>query len=99
MAGGSAIPKEIENPAQDWLSDRAWSEILRLPVLVSHIQNEISYVTLIWAHRGHFHLLVEPRNIYSAVKKKKNKERKGMTQEETDFCKMAKINSDCSLRA
>lgn len=33
LAGGSAIPKEIENPAQDWLSDRAWSEILRLPVL------------------------------------------------------------------
>lgn len=35
LAGGSAIPKEIENPAQDWLSDRAWSEILRLPILVS----------------------------------------------------------------
>lgn len=33
LAGGSTIPKEIENPAQDWLSDRAWSEILRLPVL------------------------------------------------------------------
>ena len=29
------MPKEIENPAQDWLSDRAWFEILRLPVLVS----------------------------------------------------------------
>ena len=35
MAGGSTVPKEIENPAQDWLSDRAWFEILRLPVLVS----------------------------------------------------------------
>lgn len=33
LAGGSTVPNEIENPAQDWLSDRAWSEILRLPVL------------------------------------------------------------------
>ncbi|XP_020606105.1 dynein heavy chain 1, axonemal-like [Orbicella faveolata] len=33
LAGGSTVPKEIENPAQDWLSDRAWSEILRLPIL------------------------------------------------------------------
>ena len=35
LAGGSTVSKEIENPAQDWLSDRAWSEILRLPILVS----------------------------------------------------------------
>lgn len=30
LAGGAIIPKEIANPASDWLSERAWKEILIL---------------------------------------------------------------------
>ena len=30
LAGGSVIPKELDNPASDWLSERAWKEILTL---------------------------------------------------------------------
>ena len=30
LAGGSVISKELNNPASDWLSERAWKEILTL---------------------------------------------------------------------
>lgn len=30
LTGGTIIPKEISNPASDWLSERAWKEILGL---------------------------------------------------------------------
>lgn len=30
LAGGSVIPEELNNPASDWLSERAWKEILTL---------------------------------------------------------------------
>ena len=30
LAGGTTIPKELPNPASDWLSDRAWKGILTI---------------------------------------------------------------------
>ncbi|XP_048578532.1 dynein axonemal heavy chain 1-like isoform X2 [Nematostella vectensis] len=33
LAGGTAVPKDHPNPAPDWLSERAWGEILKIPVL------------------------------------------------------------------
>ena len=33
MAGGTAKPKELANPAPDWLSERSWSDILTLTAL------------------------------------------------------------------
>ena len=35
LSGGTVVPKQIDNPAPDWLSDRAWSEVLTLSALVS----------------------------------------------------------------
>ena len=40
LAGGTIIPKELENPAPDWLSDRAFNEVLRVPVLVSTLRKK-----------------------------------------------------------
>ena len=31
------IPKKLPNPASDWLSDRAWGEVLMLAALVRNI--------------------------------------------------------------
>jgi hypothetical protein len=33
LAGGTVRPKEIENPSPDWLSERAWGDILTLESL------------------------------------------------------------------
>ncbi len=33
LAGGSHKPKELPNPAHDWLSERSWGDILTLPAL------------------------------------------------------------------
>ncbi|XP_074644244.1 dynein axonemal heavy chain 1-like [Tubulanus polymorphus] len=33
LAGGTSKPKEIENPAPDWVSDRIWGDILTLGAL------------------------------------------------------------------
>lgn len=30
LAGGSTVPKDVANPASDWLSARAWKEIVML---------------------------------------------------------------------
>ena len=35
LAGGSTIPRDLSNPASDWLSDRAWKEIVMLSNLKS----------------------------------------------------------------
>eukprot|EP00794_Sanderia_malayensis_P012733 gene12733-14038_t len=39
LAGGTIIPKETENPAKDWLSQRSWNEILML----THLPNFASF--------------------------------------------------------
>ncbi|XP_059176982.1 dynein axonemal heavy chain 1-like [Physella acuta] len=33
IAGGTTRPKDLPNPAREWISDRSWSEILTLPSL------------------------------------------------------------------
>jgi len=33
LAGGTSRPKELANPAPDWLSERSWGEILTLAAL------------------------------------------------------------------
>ena len=33
IAGGTMKPKEIENPAPEWISERSWNDILTLPSL------------------------------------------------------------------
>ena len=33
IAGGTTIPKQMPNPAPDWISDRAWTNILTIPSL------------------------------------------------------------------
>ena len=33
IAGGTNKPKEIPNPAPEWISERSWSDILTLPSL------------------------------------------------------------------
>ena len=35
MAGGTFRPKQIENPSPDWISERAWGDILTLESLES----------------------------------------------------------------
>lgn len=35
LAGGTLVPKELPNPAPDWLSDRAWGDVLKIQALVS----------------------------------------------------------------
>ena len=34
ISGGATVPKKLPNPASDWLSDRAWGEVLMLAALV-----------------------------------------------------------------
>ena len=33
MAGGTHKPKELPNPAPEWLSERSWGEVMILPSL------------------------------------------------------------------
>ena len=33
IAGGTLKPKDIENPAPEWISERSWNDILTLPSL------------------------------------------------------------------
>ena len=33
MAGGTQKPKELDNPAPEWISERSWSDILTLAAL------------------------------------------------------------------
>ena len=33
LAGGTHKPKDLPNPAPDWMSERAWGDILSLPAL------------------------------------------------------------------
>ncbi|XP_065895241.1 dynein axonemal heavy chain 1-like isoform X2 [Dysidea avara] len=33
LSGGTTVPKKLPNPASDWLSDRAWGEVLMLAAL------------------------------------------------------------------
>ena len=33
ISGGTSTPKKLPNPASDWLTDRAWSEILMVAAL------------------------------------------------------------------
>lgn len=35
LAGGTTKPKRIENPSHDWISERAWGDILTLESLKS----------------------------------------------------------------
>lgn len=35
LAGGTTRPKKVENPSPDWISERAWGEILTLESLKS----------------------------------------------------------------
>ena len=37
ISGGTTVPKKLPNPASDWLSDRAWGEVLMLAALVRNI--------------------------------------------------------------
>ena len=35
LAGGSTVPADVPNPASDWLSERAWKEVLMLSNLTT----------------------------------------------------------------
>ena len=37
ISGGTTVLKKLPNPASDWLSDRAWGEVLMLAALVRNI--------------------------------------------------------------
>ena len=42
LAGGSTVPRDVANPASDWLSDRAWKEIVmmsNLPVFAQFAED------------------------------------------------------------
>ena len=56
LSGGTVVPKQIDNPAPDWLSDRAWSEVLTLSALVSktHLYTRLGkyYLGFLGGRRG-----------------------------------------------
>ena len=37
MAGGLSKPKSLPNPSSDWISERAWEEILTLESLATFV--------------------------------------------------------------
>ena len=37
LAGGTTKPKELPNPAPDWLSERSWGDILTLAALPTFV--------------------------------------------------------------
>ena len=51
ITGVTIVPKKLPNPASDWLSDRAWGEVLILAALVRNImkafiQHSYMYATV-----------------------------------------------------
>ena len=38
IAGGTTIPKKLDNPAPEWISERVWNDILTLPALPNYVK-------------------------------------------------------------
>jgi len=57
LAGGSTIPRDIANPASDWLSDRAWKEI----VIMSNLQTFAEFADDFQNHLDGF------KNIFDSI--------------------------------
>ena len=35
LSGSTSVPKQLDNPSPDWVSERSWGDILQLSELVS----------------------------------------------------------------
>ena len=46
ISGGATVPKKLPNPASDWLSDRAWGEVLMLAALVRRMMLYYMYMRM-----------------------------------------------------
>lgn len=43
LSGSTSVPKQLDNPSPDWISERSWGDILQLSELVSLLAFKVKF--------------------------------------------------------